>query len=156
MNNTLKFALAATVGFTVVLAVTPDAHAATTIRSQALSTAKAHRGDPYQWGAAGPHKFDCSGLTYYSYKVHGKTLPRTAQQQYNHSTHVSPANRKVGDLIFIRTRSGVFHVGIYSGFHNGHGWMWDAPKPGRTVGEHQIRWYTAGPSVWAVYGRVGG
>jgi cell wall-associated NlpC family hydrolase len=118
---------------------------ATTVQSKALSIAASKKGAPYQWGAEGPRKFDCSGLTWYAFKHAGKTIPRVAQSQYNSLHHVSPANRKPGDLVFIgRSGSSIYHVGIYAGFHNGHGWMWDAPKPGRTVGEHQIRYYTDG------------
>jgi cell wall-associated NlpC family hydrolase len=161
MNHTLKFALAATIGFTGVLALAPGAQAASTIRSRALSTAAAQKGDPYRYGAAGPDAFDCSGLTYYSYRKNGKTLPRTAQGQYNHSTHVSPSNRQKGDLIFIGTSSGsIYHVGIYAGvWRDSHGtlrgWMWDAPRTGSTVGAHPIYWYTYG-SPKAYYGRIYG
>lgn len=156
MNKTLGFTLAAITGFTAVVALAPDAHAATSIRSRALSTASAQKGDPYKWGATGPNAFDCSGLTFYSYKQNGRTLPRTAQAQYDKFPHVSPSHRQKGDLVFIGTSSGsIYHVGIYAGFWSGHGWMWDAPKPGRTVGVHQIRYYTEG-APRAFYARVSG
>lgn len=159
MNNALKFTLAATVGFTAVMVASPNAHAATTIRARALSTASAQKNDPYRYGAAGPNAFDCSGLVYYSYKHNGKTLPRTAQSQYNHSSHVSPANRQKGDLVFIGTSSGsIYHVGIYAGFWSGKGWMWNANTGsyrGRKVVLAPISEYTAG-SPRAYYGRING
>lgn len=142
-------------GALAVLLVSPavEAHAAPSLAQRALSVAAAQKGDPYKWGAAGPDRFDCSGLTYYSYRKSGKTLPRTAQAQYNKSKHVAPANRRVGDLVFIGTSSSnIYHVGIYAGFSNGYGWFWDSPKPGRTVGKHRIKDYTAG-SPRAYYGR---
>lgn len=156
MNNTLKFAVAAVIGFSATVALAPEAHAATSIRERALSTASAQKGDPYKWGAAGPDAFDCSGLVYYSYKHNGETLPRTAQAQYNASAHVSPSNRRKGDLVFIgKSSGGIYHVGIYAGFHDGHGWLWDAPHTGTTVGQHQIRYLTSG-SPRAYYGRISG
>lgn len=130
-----------------------EAHAAPSLAQRALSVAAAQKGDPYKWGAKGPDRFDCSGLTYYSYRKSGKILPRTAQSQYNKSKHVAPSDRKVGDLVFIgKSSGGIYHVGIYAGFSGGYGWFWDAPKPGRTVGKHRIKDYTGG-SPRAYYGR---
>lgn len=142
-------------GALVALLVSPagEAQAAPSLAQRALSVAAAQKGDPYQWGAEGPGKFDCSGLTYYSYRKSGKTLPRTAQAQYNKSSHVAPSSRRVGDLVFIGRSSGsIYHVGIYAGYWSGRGWFWDAPKPGRTVGLHRIADYTGG-APRAYYGR---
>ncbi|AYD81280.1 hydrolase [Streptomyces phage JustBecause] len=100
----------------MVLTLAPTSSAATSIRSKALSTATAQKGDPYKGGAAGPNAFDCSGLTYYSYRKNGKTLPRTAQGQYNKSSKVSWSKRAKGDLVFFGTSSkNIKHVGIYVG-----------------------------------------
>lgn len=143
--------LAATVLAGGALTATPAE--AATLKARAFNVAKLQRGDWYLWGATGPTRFDCSGLTLYSYKQVGKTLPRTAQQQYNRSYKVSPSSRQVGDLIFIGTSTGnIWHVGIYAGFWNGYGWMLDAPRTGRQVGYHKIKDYTAG-SPQAFYGR---
>ncbi|MGW1436825.1 C40 family peptidase [Streptomyces griseus] len=140
-------ALAAALGAVTVslmLGAASPAEAAT-LKQKVLKIAKGKKGSPYQWGAAGPHRFDCSGLTSYAYKEAGKKIPRTAQGQYNKSKHISPKSRKPGQLVFIgRSSTGIYHVGIYAGFWNGKGWMWDSPKPGRTVGLHPIRNYTAG------------
>lgn len=155
-NKTLSFSLAALVGFAGSLAFAPEAEAATTIRARALEIAGAQKGDPYQWGAEGPNAFDCSGLTYYSYHKAGKTLRRTAQQQYNSSAKVSPSNRKVGDLVFIgKSSGGIYHVGIFAGVKDGKGWMWNANTGsyrGRKVVLAPISEYTAG-SPRAFYGR---
>jgi cell wall-associated NlpC family hydrolase len=159
MNNTLKFALAAMAGFTITMAFPHQAHAVTPIRAKALSTASAQKGDPYRYGAAGPNAFDCSGLVYYSYERNGKKLPRTAQSQYNKSSHVSPANRQKGDLVFIgRSSTSIYHVGIYAGYWSGKGWMWNANTGsyrGRKVVLAPIAEYTAG-SPRAYYGRFYG
>lgn len=131
---------------------------ATDVKSKALKVAAAQKNDPYKWGAEGPHRFDCSGLTYYSYKKSGKKIPRTAQSQYNKSRKVSPSNRKVGDLVFIgRSSGGIYHVGIYAGFSKGKGWMWNANSGsyrGKKVVKAPIKEYTAG-SPRAYYGRLG-
>ncbi|SDO07195.1 peptidoglycan-binding protein [Alkalicoccus daliensis] len=73
-------------------------------------------GVPYRWGGTTTAGFDCSGFTQYVYKKNGKNLPRTAAQQYNAGSHVSDANRRVGDMVFFETyTSGPSHNGIYIG-----------------------------------------
>jgi len=124
----------------------PSAQAAS-LSARALGIAASKQGAPYQWGASGPNRFDCSGLTLYSFKHAGKTLPRTAAAQYNGSRHLSASARRVGDLVFFHSgssSSSVYHVGIYAG----NGRIWHAPKPGATVRLERI-WTS---SVW--YGRV--
>jgi cell wall-associated NlpC family hydrolase len=82
--------------------------------------AKSKQGDPYRYGAAGPNAFDCSGLTYYSFKRVGRTLPRTAQAQYQHAHHIRWQSRTPGVLVFIGTSpSHISHVGIYAGYWSG-------------------------------------
>lgn len=140
----------------VLVAPATQAQAAPSLAQRALSVAAAQKGDPYQWGAEGPGKFDCSGLTYYSYRQSGKTLPRVAQSQYNKSHHVAPSDRRVGDLVFIGRSSGsIYHVGIYAGYWSGKGWMWNANTGsyrGRKVVLAPISEYTAG-TPRAYYGR---
>ncbi|GHH06735.1 MULTISPECIES: C40 family peptidase [Streptomyces] len=136
--------LAAVGGSIAVPGLATDASAAT-IASKALKVAASKKGAPYRWGATGPNRFDCSGLTVYSFKKAGKKLPRTAAQQYNKSRHISARNRKAGDLVFFHSGSSVYHVGIYAG----HNKIWHAPKTGDVVKLQKI-W---SKSVW--YGRVG-
>ena len=56
-----------------LLAFTPSASAMT--RSNriglGLDITRHQEGDPYRYGAAGPNRFDCSGLVYYSYRRAG-------------------------------------------------------------------------------------
>lgn len=111
VNRVASIAVAGAVLAGVTLTATPAE--AATLQSRALSVAKAQKGDPYQYGAEGPNKFDCSGLIFYSYKRVGKTLARTAQGQYNKSHHVSKSSRRPGDLVFFG--SPVYHVGVYVG-----------------------------------------
>ncbi|MDN3027746.1 C40 family peptidase [Streptomyces sp. S.PB5] len=135
--------IAAVGGSLVVPGMSSDAEAATPAK-KALQVAASKKGSPYKYGAAGPHRFDCSGLTLYSYKKAGKKLPRTAAQQYNKTRHISSSNRKAGDLVFFHSGSNVYHVGIYAG----KGKIWHSPKTGEVVKLEKI-W---SKSVW--YGRV--
>ncbi|MEU3251114.1 C40 family peptidase [Streptomyces sp. NPDC006997] len=135
--------LAAVGGSLVVPGLAPDAEAATPAR-KALQVAASKKGSPYRYGATGPRRFDCSGLTLYSYKKAGKKLPRTAAQQYNKTRHVSASHRKAGDLVFFHSGSSIYHVGIYAG----KGRIWHSPKTGDVVRLQKI-WTR---SVW--YGRV--
>ncbi|MFJ9929189.1 MULTISPECIES: C40 family peptidase [Streptomyces] len=135
--------LAAVGGSIAVPGMSSDASAAT-MATKALQIAASKKGAPYQWGATGPRRFDCSGLTLYSFKKAGKKLPRTAAQQYNKTHHISASSRRAGDLVFFHSGRNVYHVGIYAG----HGKIWHAPKTGAVVRLEKI-W---SKSVW--YGRV--
>ncbi|MGW3655645.1 C40 family peptidase [Streptomyces sp. NPDC005151] len=135
--------LAAVGGSMIVPGAVTDAQAATQ-STKALRIAASKKGSPYRYGATGPHRFDCSGLTLYAFKKVGKKLPRTAQQQYNKTRHVSASKRKRGDLVFFHSGRSVYHVGIYAG----RGKIWHSPKTGSVVRLEKI-WTR---SVW--YGRV--
>jgi cell wall-associated NlpC family hydrolase len=143
IGTTSTLTAAALAATTLVPALTPGAQAAT-VAQRALYTAASKKGSPYQYGAAGPHRFDCSGLTLYSFRKAGKTLPRTAAQQYNRTRHISARSRKPGDLVFFHYGRSVYHVGIYAGNNR----IWHSPRPGRRVSLEKI-WTR---SVW--YGRV--
>lgn len=158
MNRTAsKIVLIFALAFGTVAVSVPNAEAATTLRSAAMASAKTQKGARYVYGAAGGYSrgYDCSGLIYWAYKQHGKKLYRTAQDQYNHSHHIAPKDRKPGDLIFIASHGHVYHAGIYTGFRNGRGWMLNANSGsyrGRKVVEAPVSEYTYG-SPYAVYGR---
>ncbi|ASR76575.1 hydrolase [Streptomyces phage Samisti12] len=111
-----KSAIAAILVASAMVVATPSHAEAATLKSKALSVAKAQKGDRYQYGATGPNAFDCSGLTYYSYKKSGKTIKRVANDQYNASKHISASAAQPGDLVFFKYKSGgkVFHMGIVS------------------------------------------
>ena len=78
-------------------------------------------GKPYVYGATGPDKYDCSGLTTYIFKAVGVSLKRSAYNQgydesYQKIEGVSALRR--GDLVFFNTISDSDlsdHVGIYLG-----------------------------------------
>ena len=93
----------------------------------ALAFAKAQLGKPYQYASAGPNSYDCSGLTYASWKAAGVTLPRTSQAQYGVGRAVSQSELAPGDLVFLY--SGLSHVALYAG----NGMVIHAPHPGSSV-----------------------
>ncbi len=96
---------------------------------RAVYLAAQQAGKPYVYGAEGPYAFDCSGLVQYVFKQLGRSLPRTAEAQYEATTRVSQYNKQPGDLIFFGTPGNIYHMGIYAG----DGKMWVAPKSGDVV-----------------------
>ena len=95
--------------------------------STAVSTAKAQLGKPYEYGAAGPDSFDCSGLTMYAWRAGGVSLPHSAAMQYDAIPHVAVTQLQPGDLVFFG--SPIYHEGIYVG----GGQMLEAPHTGAVV-----------------------
>lgn len=138
-----------TAGLAVVLvtgAAAPAAAAAPSLGQRAVTEAARHRGAPYEYGAAGPTRFDCSGLTQYVYGRLGRRLPRTTDQQYAALAHVARGNQAPGDLLFMQGSGGsLTHVGIYAGNNQ----WWVAPKTGDVVKLQTL--YSTG----YVVGRVG-
>ncbi|WP_322760359.1 C40 family peptidase [Frankia sp. Cr2] len=114
------------------------------VGQRAVYLAAQQAGKPYVYGAEGPYSFDCSGLVQYIFKQLGRSLPRTAEEQYEATTHVSQYNKQIGDLIFYGTPGNIYHVGIYAG----GGKMWAAPKSGEVVSLRDI--YTTSYSVGRV------
>jgi cell wall-associated NlpC family hydrolase len=78
--------------------------------------ASVYRGTPYQYGAAGPSRFDCSGFTRFIFAKFGISLPHSSSGQYSMVRHVANSQKQIGDLVFFHTGGGhVYHVGIYAG-----------------------------------------
>jgi cell wall-associated NlpC family hydrolase len=84
-------------------------------RLRAMRVALAQRGDPYKYGAAGPGSFDCSGLTMYSYKQVGRTIPRTTDQQKAGLRAIAQKDKARGDIILFVNGGDAYHAGIYIG-----------------------------------------
>lgn len=95
--------------------------------SVAVQWAYRELGKPYQWGAAGPDSFDCSGLTQYVWAKAGVYLDHYTGSQWNEGQHVAQADLQPGDLVFFG--SDLHHVGLYIG--NGN--MIEAPYTGAYV-----------------------
>jgi len=85
----------------------------------ALAAAERMIGKPYVWGGESPSiGFDCSGLTQWSWRQAGFSIPRTAAEQYYGMRHVSLKSLQPGDLLFYYNLDGdhqVDHVVMYAG-----------------------------------------
>jgi len=138
-------AFALTVGLIVAPGGAAPAEAATaSMLTKAVTVAASKKGSPYQYGAAGPRRFDCSGLVQYSYKRAGKLVPRTTKQQASATRRISASQARPGDLVFFHTSGRAYHVGIYAG----RGYVWHSPKKGDHVRKARI-WTKS-----VFYGRV--
>jgi peptidoglycan DL-endopeptidase CwlO len=107
--------------------------------NDALQAALSRRGSEYQWGAAGPSEFDCSGLTMWAYARAGISLPHSSREQYKLGKPVSQSELQPGDLLFYDDGTGnparIHHVGMYVG----DGKMVDAPTEGQLVDVRSMR-----------------
>lgn len=93
----------------------------------AVAAAYSRLSRPYVYGAAGPNRFDCSGLTMWSWARAGVSLPHSSRAQYRSGRRVSRAALKPGDLLFFY--SPISHVSMYIG----GGRMISAPRTGDVV-----------------------
>ena len=101
---------------------------------KALAYAKKQLGEKYKYGAAGPNRWDCSGLTMKAWGSAGKKLPHSAKGQYKKGKKVKKSDLRKGDLVFFY--SGPSHVGIYAG----GGKVIHSPKPGSKVSYIKIKY----------------
>ena len=101
---------------------------------QALRWALSKVGDMYLWGAAGPDRFDCSGLVMWAYEHVGIQLDHFTGDQWNEGVHISRSQLQPGDLVFFFPDIG--HVGLYVG----NGLMVDAPQTGQPVQVQPVFW----------------
>lgn len=104
----------------------------------AIAFARAQVGEPYQFAAAGPDAWDCSGLTMMAYSAAGLSIGghgSTAQYTRASSRGVLVPYSQVlpGDLIFYSSGGSAsaskYHVALYLG----DGLMIEAPYPGKPV-----------------------
>ncbi|GAB3657481.1 hypothetical protein GCM10027589_17580 [Actinocorallia lasiicapitis] len=97
------------------------------LAEKAVAYARRQLGKRYQWAAAGPNSFDCSGLTMRAWGAAGVELPHMAVLQYSGTRRKVPVKSlKPGDLI---TFYGFGHVALYIG----KGRFIHAPGTGRRV-----------------------
>jgi len=120
--------------------------------STAIAFARAQLGEPYQFGAAGPNAWDCSGLTMMAYSAAGLAIGgHGATAQYTRAASrgllVAYSQARAGDLIFYSsggvTGGSKYHVALYIG----GGQMIEAPSPGRPVRIVTVRSYDRVPMV---------
>jgi cell wall-associated NlpC family hydrolase len=95
--------------------------------SKALKYALAQIGDVYVWAAAGPTRWDCSGLTMRAFQQAGVSLPHSSRIQVKYGKSVAFSSVKPGDLLFFGKP--ISHVSMYMG----NGRMVQAPRPGKKV-----------------------
>jgi cell wall-associated NlpC family hydrolase len=95
--------------------------------SIALKFALQQIGDIYVWAAAGPTRWDCSGLTMRAFQKAGISLPHSSRVQVKYGKSIAYSNVKPGDLLFFGKP--ISHVSIYMG----GGKMVQAPRPGKKV-----------------------
>ncbi len=111
------------------------------VYSEIMSIALKYQGWPYVYGGDNPStSFDCSGLVQWVYGQVGIKLPRTAQEQWDATTHISASQAQPGDLVFFAGTyddpgNTVTHVGIYVG----NNMMYDADDSG--IGYHTLSGY---------------
>jgi cell wall-associated NlpC family hydrolase len=111
----------------------------------AVEAALSQVGKPYQWGAAGPDSYDCSGLTMWAWGRAGVALPHNSGAQYSATPRVDRSDWQPGDLLFFG--SPIHHVAMYVG----NGQMVEAPYTGA-----QVRVVSASRSDYVGAGRPGG
>lgn len=87
-------------------------------KSSVVAAARSLTGVRYKWGGDSPQKgFDCSGLTWWTYRQVGVALPRISYEQYETGQPVGRRDIKPGDLVFFSLPGNPknMHVGIATG-----------------------------------------
>ena len=98
--------------------------------------AKRFVGLRYLWGGLSAWGFDCSGLVWDVFRMHGMTIPRDADPQFRHGTPVARSALRPGDLLFWGSANYADHVAIYAG----SGLMVEAPDSAHSVRIVPVRW----------------
>ncbi|RYC13262.1 C40 family peptidase [Nocardioides zhouii] len=99
----------------------------------AKDVAMRQRGDAYAYGAAGPDRFDCSGLVFYSFRRAGFPVPRTSGAQAGFTRRIAKQDMRAGDLMFFYGSGGVYHAAIFLKWSHGHAVMVHSPGSGQRV-----------------------
>ena len=116
--------------------------------SAVIAFAQAQIGKPYQWGAAGPDTFDCSGLTLMAWAQAGVNLSHYTGFQWTETRRVPLSQLQAGDLVFYGVDGpDSHHVGLYIG----NDMMIDAPHTGAYVQYDDI--YSFGSDLLPYGGR---
>ena len=126
--------------------ISPSANAATRAEKVRASSRIALNqiGDPYKYGAAGPNRFDCSGLTYYAARRAGFShMPRTSRAQARFTHRIRKSRLRRGDYMFFYNGGGVYHVGMFLRWNKaGRAVMLNAPYSGTRV-RRDVAWTTS-------------
>jgi len=117
-----------------------SSHGSSSAGRGAVAWARQQVGLPYQWGAAGPGSYDCSGLTMMAWQSVGVSLSHSSRAQYQETHHVTYSELRPGDLLFYATNTSdpgsIHHVTIYAGA----GVMVEAPATGLDVRVASMRY----------------
>ncbi len=119
---------------TSVPAAKKSTASANTTGAKVVAAVRSKIGSPYGWGAAGPHAFDCSGLTSWAYAQAGKSIPRTSSAQAAAGKPVAISDLQPGDIVAYY--GGASHVAIYVG----NGKIIDSLNSGSTVAERPLNY----------------
>ncbi|MDP3969309.1 MAG: C40 family peptidase [Nocardioides sp.] len=132
----MVFAIVAALIFSSGSFAAPAAEANTDKLKKAVKITANQKGDPYNYGSAGPDRFDCSGLTYFAFKRAGfRNIPRTSRQQANFAKRIPRKQMKRGDFVFFHNNGSVYHMGVYGGRNKktGKRFIIHAPYGGKRV-----------------------
>ncbi|WP_053093982.1 NlpC/P60 family protein [Mycobacterium heckeshornense] len=94
-----------------------------------VAVARTAIGRPYQWGAAGPDAFDCSGLVVWAFAQIGVQLPHSSEALAVGGQPITRDELAPGDIVTFYPNA--THAAIYSG----DGMVIHASKPGQPVAE---------------------
>jgi cell wall-associated NlpC family hydrolase len=100
-----------------------------------VRTARQFLGLRYLWAGTSGFGFDCSGMVYSVYRLHGVDLPRDSGPQSTAGRAVARRDLRPGDLVFFGSRQRVRHVAIYVGA----GRIIEAPSVGQGVREVDLQ-----------------
>jgi cell wall-associated NlpC family hydrolase len=129
-----------TVGLLTLTAPADAASTSAQVAQRAVNAALSQRGAPYRHGGDQPGGFDCSGLTEWSFRQAGVTMPRTAQGQSGVGTLISASHARdarAGDLLFYGSGRRIWHVAMATG----DGMLVESSRPGHPVAKRPV--YTA-------------
>lgn len=108
----------------------PPPVSTTAAAARAIRFARAQLGETYQWAAAGPDAWDCSGLMMMAWREGGVSLPHYSAAQYSQTRHIGFGDLRPGDLVFWGdSPETIHHVAMYLG----NGQIIHAPRTGRPV-----------------------
>jgi cell wall-associated NlpC family hydrolase len=102
--------------------------------SSVIEAARQFLGTRYLWAGTSGFGFDCSGLVYSVFRLHGIELPRDSAPQSGVGRPVARDQLRPGDLVFFGAEGHVHHVAIYVG----NGRVLESPRVGQPVRETEL------------------
>jgi cell wall-associated NlpC family hydrolase len=117
------------VALSAVVITSPGSAARPATAAAVIASVRQFLGVRYLWAGTAGFGFDCSGMMYNVFKVHGVLLPRDAQDQAVAGRAVTRAALQPGDLVFLASGGAVHHVALYIG----SGMLLDSPDVGKPV-----------------------